>query len=43
MTLRRAQLAAMIDHTLLSPDASRADVQACIEEARELAGLDKDV
>lgn len=35
-TLTRARVAAMIDHTLLSPDASRADVQACIEEAREL-------
>lgn len=32
----RAQVAAMIDHTLLSPDASREDVQACLDEAREL-------
>lgn len=34
--LTRARVAAMIDHTLLSPDASREDVQACVAEAREL-------
>ena len=34
--LTRARVAAMIDHTLLSPDASREDVQACVDEAREL-------
>ena len=34
--LSRAHVAAMIDHTLLSPDASREDVQACVDEARAL-------
>jgi deoxyribose-phosphate aldolase len=34
--LTRARVAAMIDHTLLSPDASREDVQACVDEARDL-------
>lgn len=34
--LTRSRVAAMIDHTLLSPDASREDVQACIDEAHEL-------
>ncbi len=34
--LTRARVAAMIDHTLLSPDASREDVQACVDEAAEL-------
>ena len=34
--LTRARVASMIDHTLLSPDASREDVQACLDEAREL-------
>lgn len=34
--LTRARVAAMIDHTLLSPDASREDVQALVAEAREL-------
>lgn len=34
--LTRARVAAMIDHTLLSPDASREDVQACVDEARAL-------
>lgn len=34
--LTRARVAAMIDHTLLSPDASREDVAACVAEAREL-------
>ena len=36
MTTRR-DIARMIDHTLLSPDASREDVQACLDEARELS------
>lgn len=35
-TLTRARVAAMIDHTLLSPDASREDVESCVAEAREL-------
>ncbi|EFV92642.1 hypothetical protein ES5_04738, partial [Dietzia cinnamea P4] len=30
--LTRARVASMIDHTLLSPDASREDVQACLDE-----------
>lgn len=34
--LTRARVAAMIDHTLLSPDASREDAQACVDEARAL-------
>jgi len=34
--LTRSRVAAMIDHTLLSPDASREDVAALVEEAREL-------
>ena len=34
--LTSARVAAMIDHTLLSPDASREDVQALVAEAREL-------
>ncbi|WP_314038392.1 deoxyribose-phosphate aldolase [Dietzia sp. CH92] len=34
--LTRARVASMIDHTLLSPDASREDVQALLDEAREL-------
>lgn len=34
--LTRARVAAMIDHTLLSPDASREDVRACVAEALEL-------
>ena len=33
MTLRRAQLAAMIDHTLLAPTASDGDVRALVAEA----------
>ncbi len=32
----RAQLAALIDHTLLRPEASAADVAALVREAREL-------
>lgn len=35
-SLTRARVAAMIDHTLLSPDASREDVAQCVLEAREL-------
>lgn len=34
--LTRDRVAAMIDHTLLSPDASRDDVRACVDEARSL-------
>ncbi|MFJ4653054.1 deoxyribose-phosphate aldolase [Nocardia sp. NPDC088792] len=34
--ISRREVAAMIDHTLLSPDATPADVAALIEEAREL-------
>lgn len=32
----RAQLAAMVDHTLLKPEATRADVAALVAEAAEL-------
>ena len=32
----RAQVAAMIDHTLLKPEASTADVRALVDEAIEL-------
>jgi deoxyribose-phosphate aldolase len=32
----RAQLAAMVDHTLLKPEATRADVAALVTEAAEL-------
>lgn len=32
----RAQVAAMIDHTLLKPEASSADVRALVDEATEL-------
>ena len=32
--LTRARVAAMIDHTLLSTDASRGDGQALVAEAR---------
>lgn len=35
-SLTRARVAAMVDHTLLSPDASREDVALCVAEAREL-------
>lgn len=35
-TLTRAQLAAMIDHTLLAPEATEADVRALCDEAVEL-------
>ena len=34
--LTRAQLAALIDHTLLKPEATRADVAALVAEAAEL-------
>ncbi|MFY2789717.1 deoxyribose-phosphate aldolase [Rhodococcus sp. KRD162] len=39
MTLTRADLAAMVDHTLLKPEATAADVAALIEEGRELGVL----
>jgi len=35
-TLDRAQLAALIDHTLLKPESTRADVGALLREAEEL-------
>lgn len=35
-TLDRAQLAALIDHTLLKPEATRDDVEALLREAEEL-------
>ncbi|WP_194816169.1 deoxyribose-phosphate aldolase [Nocardia sp. XZ_19_385] len=34
--LTRADVAAMIDHTLLAPEATAADVAALVEEARQL-------
>lgn len=36
MTLSRAQLAALVDHTLLKPEAADADVVALVAEAAEL-------
>nr|WP_156399331.1 deoxyribose-phosphate aldolase [Rhodococcus sp. Leaf278] len=39
MTLTRAALAGMVDHTLLKPEATTADVNALIEEGRELGVL----
>ncbi|MGV8873577.1 MAG: deoxyribose-phosphate aldolase [Rhodococcus sp. (in: high G+C Gram-positive bacteria)] len=39
MTLTRAALAGMVDHTLLKPEATTADVAALIEEGRELGVL----
>ena len=39
MTLTRADLAAMVDHTLLKPEATAADGAALIEEGRELGVL----
>ncbi|OZC97373.1 deoxyribose-phosphate aldolase [Rhodococcus sp. 06-235-1A] len=39
MTLTRAALADMVDHTLLKPEATTADVAALIEEGRELGVL----
>ncbi|MGY2030703.1 deoxyribose-phosphate aldolase [Nocardia gipuzkoensis] len=38
-SLTRAEVAAMIDHTLLAPEASRADVDTLIEDARALGVL----
>lgn len=35
-SLTRAEVAAMIDHTLLAPEATTADVDALIAEARAL-------
>lgn len=35
-SLDRAQLASLIDHTLLKPEATRADVDALVREAEEL-------
>lgn len=32
----RAQLAALVDHTLLKPETTRADVAALVAEAAEL-------
>ncbi|MFI9510694.1 deoxyribose-phosphate aldolase [Nocardia sp. NPDC052566] len=37
--LTRAEVAAMIDHTLLAPDATPADVAALVDEARALGVL----
>jgi deoxyribose-phosphate aldolase len=37
--LSRAQVAALVDHTLLKPEATRADVAALIAEARALGVL----
>ncbi len=39
MTLTRAALAGMVDHTLLKPEATTADVEALIAEGRELGVL----
>ena len=39
MTLTRAALAGMVDHTLLKPEATAADVEALIAEGRELGVL----
>lgn len=39
MTLTRADLAGMVDHTLLKPEATETDVVALIEEGRELGVL----
>lgn len=36
VSLTRAGVAAMIDHTLLKPEATPQDVQALVDEAREL-------
>ncbi|MBF6227535.1 deoxyribose-phosphate aldolase [Nocardia abscessus] len=38
-SLTRAEVAAMIDHTLLAPEASRADVHTLIEDARAMRVL----
>ncbi|MCX6475914.1 MAG: 2-deoxyribose-5-phosphate aldolase, partial [Rhodococcus sp.] len=37
--LTRSQVAAMVDHTLLKPEATAADVTALIDEARSLGVL----
>ncbi|MFG1790071.1 deoxyribose-phosphate aldolase [Nocardia altamirensis] len=39
VSLTRAEVAAMIDHTLLAPEATPADVAALIDEARALGVL----
>lgn len=36
MSLSRTELASIVDHTLLKPEASRADVAALVHEAQEL-------
>lgn len=36
VSLTRSEVAAMIDHTLLAPEATSADVTAAVAEAREL-------
>ncbi|MGY2123254.1 deoxyribose-phosphate aldolase [Nocardia gipuzkoensis] len=38
-SLNRAEVAAMIDHTLLAPEASRADIDTLIEDARAMGVL----
>ncbi|QBJ95767.1 deoxyribose-phosphate aldolase [Rhodococcus sp. ABRD24] len=38
-TLNRTRVAAMVDHTLLKPETSDADVRALVAEARELGVL----
>ncbi|WP_280238771.1 deoxyribose-phosphate aldolase [Nocardia abscessus] len=38
-SLTRAEVAAMIDHTLLAPEVSRADVDTLIEDARAMGVL----
>ncbi|MBF6334387.1 deoxyribose-phosphate aldolase [Nocardia abscessus] len=38
-SLTRAEVAAMIDHTLLAPEASRAEVETLIEDARAMGVL----
>ncbi|MGY2009262.1 deoxyribose-phosphate aldolase [Nocardia gipuzkoensis] len=38
-SLTRAEVAAMIDHTLLAPEASRADIDTLIEDARAMGVL----
>ncbi|MEU4316952.1 deoxyribose-phosphate aldolase [Nocardia sp. NPDC024068] len=35
-SLTRSEVAAMIDHTLLAPEATSADITALVDEAREL-------
>lgn len=39
MGYRRAQVAALVDHTLLKPEATAADVTAAVAEAAELAAF----